>query len=80
MRAEIVKTIKEQLNLFAEQVEGKRKENGYNPVITPIIYCGGGAVVMRIYGKTVGEHICYMEDVKANAIGYEFIATAMYKR
>lgn len=80
MSAEIVKTIKEQLTLFAEQVEGKLKENGYNPVITPIIYCGGGAVVMRLYGKTVGEHICYMEDVKANAIGYEFIATAMYKR
>ncbi len=80
MSAEIVKTIKEQLTLFAEQVEGKLKENGYNPAITPIIYCGGGAVVMRLYGKTVGEHICYMEDVKANAIGYEFIATAMYKR
>ena len=49
-------------------------------MITPIIYCGGGAVVMRLYGKTAGEHICYMEDVKANAIGYEFIAAAMYKR
>lgn len=80
LSAEIVSAIQEQLALFAEQVEGKLKENGYNPAITPIIYCGGGAVVMRLYRKTAGEHICYMEDVKANAIGYEFIAAAMYRR
>ncbi len=30
--------------------------------------------------KRIGEHICYMEDVKANAIGYEFITAAMYRR
>ena len=77
---EIVSAIQEQFALFAEQMEGKLKENGCNPAITPIIYCGGGAVVMRLYGKTAGEHICYMEDVKANAIGYEFIAAAMYRR
>ena len=80
LATEIVSAVKEQLVLFAKQVEGKLKENGYNPAITPIIYCGGGAVVMKLYGKTAGEHICYMEDVKANAIGYEFIAAAMYKR
>ena len=39
-----------------ELVESKLKENCYNPAITPIIYCGGGAVVMKLYVKTIGEH------------------------
>ncbi len=68
------------MELFAEQVEGKMKENGYNPSITPIIYCGGGATVMRLFGKTKGENVGYLEDVKANAIGYEFIAEQMCRR
>ena len=80
LNAEIVTLMRRQLELFAEQVEGKLKENGYNPSITPIIYCGGGATVMKFFGKTKGENIGYLEDVKANAIGYEFIAEQMCRR
>lgn len=69
--------MKKQLRIFAEQVEGKLKENGFDPDITPIIYCGGGAVVMKLYGRTHGSHIGYMEDVRANAMGYEYITEKM---
>jgi hypothetical protein len=32
---------------------------------------------MKEFGSMKGVHICYMEDVKANAIGYEFITGKM---
>ena len=35
---------------------------------------------MKFFGKTKGENIGYLEDVKANAIGYEFIAEQMCRR
>ena len=69
--------MRNQIQIFAEQVEGKLKENGFDPDITPIIYCGGGAAVMKLYGKTKGSHIGYIEDVRANAKGYEYITEKM---
>ena len=50
------------------------KENGYDPELTPTVYVGGGASVMRLFGNIRGVHICYQEDVRANAIGYEYLA------
>lgn len=70
----------EQIQNLAEQVEGKLKENDFDPDITPVIYCGGGATVMKHYGKIRGSNICYMEGVKANAIGYEFISGMMLQK
>jgi len=74
-----IATCKQQLEMFARKVEGQLKENGYDPEITPIVYCGGGACVMREFGSVKGSHICYMEDVRANAIGYEFITGKMIR-
>lgn len=75
-----VAVMKTQIRNFAEEVEGKLKENGFDPDITPIIYCGGGATVMKHYGKIRGSNICYMDDVKANAVGYEFITGMMLQK
>ena len=61
---------------FADKVAGILKENGHDTEFTDVIYVGGGAMIMKKYGKT-GSNIRYMEDVKANAIGYEFLAQKM---
>lgn len=74
-----IEVCRQQLIAFAKKVEGQLKENGYDPEITPIVYCGGGACVMKAFGSIKGPHICYMEDVKANAIGYEFITEKMLR-
>lgn len=58
---------------FAARVEGLLKENGHDTEFEDVIYVGGGAVVMKNYGRT-GSNISYIEDVRANAIGYEYIA------
>lgn len=61
------------LERFAARVEGILKENGHDTQFTDMIYVGGGAAVMKRYGRT-GSNISYIVDVKANAIGYEYIA------
>ena len=71
---EYTKVMQEQIRNFAEELEAQLKENGFDPELTPIIYAGGGAVVMKLFGNIRGSHICYLEDVKANAIGYEYFA------
>lgn len=71
---EITEIIQDQLYIFAENVEAQLKENGFDPELTPIVYVGGGATVMKLFGQIRGANICYQEDVKANAIGYEYLA------
>lgn len=61
------------LERFAKRVEGLLKENGHDTQFTDMVYVGGGAAVMKKYGRT-GSNISYIVDVKANAIGYEYIA------
>jgi plasmid segregation protein ParM len=41
---------------------------------TPITFVGGGAALMKRYGGIEQRNISYVEDVKANAIGYETLA------
>jgi len=61
------------LERFAARVEGLLKENGHDTRYTDMVYVGGGAAVMKKYGRT-GSNVSYIVDVKANAIGYEYIA------
>lgn len=61
------------LERFAAGVEGLLKENGHDTQFTDMVYVGGGAAVMKKYGRA-GSNVSYITDVKANAIGYEYIA------
>ena len=76
----MVQIVKEELSEFAKKIEAMLKEYGFNPEITPIVYVGGGAVVMRKFGSITGRNIMHIEDVKANAIGYAYLAANQLKR
>lgn len=67
------KLIDNTLIAFAKNIEGILKENGHNLEFCNVIYVGGGAEIMKKYG-THGMNISYLEDVRANAKGYEFLA------
>ncbi len=71
---EALKTVQNYLKEFALTVEAYLKERGHSSQYTPIIYVGGGATVMKLYGTIKGSHIRYLEDVKANAVGFEYLA------
>lgn len=66
--------IQEGIAEFARSIYFTLKEYGYNLETMPIIIVGGGAVVMKLFGKIEQGNIRYIEDVKANAKGYEYLA------
>lgn len=67
------------LSRFANNVEAKLSEQGFDPDMIPVIYLGGGAVVMKQYGSRRGDNIFYMDDVRANAKGFEYLAKQKLK-
>lgn len=67
--------IKAEIEDFVDKVYNSIREFGYNLKTTPIVFVGGGAVVMKNFGSHDARNISYNLDVKANARGYEQLAT-----
>lgn len=65
---------KAEIEAFCERVYNSIREYGYNLSTTPIVFVGGGASVMKIFGGISQNNISYITDVKANAKGYEQLA------
>ena len=66
--------IREGLAVFAKGMEAKLAELGFDLEMFTVIYAGGGAMLMKNYGTLKGANIHYLEDIRANAKGYEFLA------
>ena len=67
--------IKAEIEDFVDKVYNSIREFGYNLKTTPIVFVGGGAVVMKNFGSHDAKNTSYNLDVKANARGYEQLAT-----
>ena len=67
--------IKAEIEDFVDKVYNSIREFGYNLKTTPIVFVGGGADVMKNFGSHDAKNISYNLDVKANARGYEQLAT-----
>ena len=66
--------IRDGLRNFARGIEAKLTELGFDLEMMPVVYAGGGAMVMKRYGTIRGNHVHYLEDIRANARGYEYLA------
>lgn len=67
--------IRTEIESFVEKVYNAIREYGYNLNTTPVVFVGGGAVVMKNFSHHHAGNISYILDVKANAKGYEQLAT-----
>ena len=67
--------IKAEIEDFVDKVYNSIREFGYNLKTTPIVFVGGGAVVMKNFGSHDAKNISYNLDVKANARGYDDFQT-----
>ena len=74
VNAEFIPIIEKGLQEYADIVEAKLREIKVDLRHENIVYVGGGASVMKKYGRTKGRNIQYVTDVKANAIGYRYLA------
>ncbi len=61
---------------YCQQIYHNIRELGYNMDLTQIIFVDGGAGVMKRFGGLEQKNIQYLEDVKANAKGYEMLGNA----
>lgn len=66
--------IRDGLRNFAKGIEAKLLELGFDLEMMPVVYAGGGVMVMKRYGTIRGNHVHYLEDIRANARGYEYLA------
>lgn len=64
------------LRRFTEKIYSTLKEHGYNLDVTPVVFVGGGATVMKLFGSHRSPNIQYIEDIRANAKGYEYLGKA----
>lgn len=60
----------QQIQDFVNKVYRYQTECGYSLDMIPVYFVGGGAVVMRNFGKYQQPNIHYVLDVKANAKGF----------
>lgn len=68
-----LEVVEDGLRTYAESVEGSLTEHGFNLETRNVIYVGGGAGVMRRYGMIKDKNISYIEDIRANAKGFEYL-------
>ena len=71
---EYLEIVKSETCGFANKVFNSIREYGYNLQTTPIVFVGGGATVMKRFGAYKQDNISYIQDIKANAKGYEYLA------
>ena len=72
--------IEAELERYAIGVYRSLREMGINVKTTPITFTGGGAAIIRRYAGITAKNIHFIEDVRANAIGYEQLLEAYLKR
>lgn len=73
---EYIDIIKKELVRYTKSIFRIIAEQGVNVKTTPIIFVGGGAALMKKYGGIDQRNVSYIEDIRANASGYEILARA----
>ena len=74
VNADFIPFIEKGLQQYADEVEAKLREIKVDLMHENIVYVGGGTCVMKRFGRAQGRNIQYVTDVKANAIGYRYLA------
>ena len=70
------KIIVSEVKRYCSEIINHIRELGYNLELTFIVFVGGGASLIKRFAGLEQENIVYIEDVKANALGFERLAKA----
>lgn len=65
---------------YCSQIYRILKEYKLNPLVVPVIFAGGGAGIIKRFGEYNPEMTDFIEDLRANAIGYEYLDELYYAR
>ena len=78
--SEYIGIIKKELEKYTKSLFRMIAESGINVKTTPITFVGGGAGLMKQYAGISQRNISYIEDIRANAVGYEELANLYLSR
>lgn len=67
------KVMQKELIKYTDKIKTSFVEYGYNIDLTPVVYVGGGASIIKNFGTYVEENTEFITDLCANAKGYEII-------
>ena len=59
---------------YAETILRRLREHGYNPELVKLHLMGGGACIVRNFGKLESGNVFINTDIHATAKGYQFLA------
>lgn len=65
---------------YCSMVYQSLREYKLNPQLVPVIFVGGGAGIMKHFGDYNPDMTDFIEDLRANAIGYELLDELYYSR
>ena len=65
--------MQKELIKYTDKIKTSFAEYGYNIDLTPVVYVGGGASIIKNFGTYVEENTEFITDLCANAKGYEII-------
>ena len=74
-----LQVIQDGLYEYVESVMNHLRTLKFNTTLTELIFMGGGASVIKNFGRDLPENITIIEDVCINAKGYEDILKHKYK-
>ena len=77
---EYIGIIKKELEKYTKSLFRMIAESGINVKTTPITFVGGGAGLMKQYAGISQRNISYIEDIRANAVGYEELSNLYLSR
>ncbi len=63
-----------EVRAFAARIFDYIREDGYSTELMPVVFVGGGASVIQRFGSYNGNKMTFVNDIRANARGYETLA------
>lgn len=64
---------------YANEIMTQLRQKKYNLDLTPVVFCGGGAAVIKNFAD-YPETAEFITDIHANAAGYEFLCKGMNQK
>lgn len=71
--SEYIELVQNAILRYTEEIFKELAQRGIVMGMTQIIFCGGGATVIHKYGKFDKKTVEFIEDIHANAKGYEYL-------
>ena len=69
-----LKAIAECATDYTDKIMRKLREYGYNEELAKLHFLGGGAMLMKHFAKLDHSKVHFIEDIHANAKGYEYLS------